>query len=89
MVLEKATGRKYYDDLKRRILEPLQLTQVIPSDRRALPGLAPGYSNPRSPFHIDGVTMTNGVSILNPQFEWTGGGVASTPAGLARFAKLL
>jgi D-alanyl-D-alanine carboxypeptidase len=27
--------------------------------------------------------------IINPQFEWTGGGIASTPSDLARWAKLL
>ena len=31
----------------------------------------------------------NGRLALNPQFEWTGGGIASTTADLARWAKLL
>jgi D-alanyl-D-alanine carboxypeptidase len=89
MMFEKATGRRYYDDLRRRILTPFALKDTIPSDRRVLPGVVPGYSNPRGPFGIPGRTMKGNEQILNPQMEWTGGGVASTPSDLARWAKLL
>jgi len=89
MAFEKATGRRYYDDLQRRILKPFALTQTIPSDRRVLPGLIPGYSNPRGPFGLPGRTMKGAESILNPQMEWTGGGVLSIPSDLARWAKML
>jgi len=89
MVFEKATGRKYYDDLQRRVLTPFALKDTIPSDRRVLAGVIPGYSNPRGPFGVPGRTMVGRESVLNPQMEWTGGGVASTPADLARWAKLL
>jgi D-alanyl-D-alanine carboxypeptidase len=65
------------------------LSHTVPSDRRKIPGLISGYSNPRGPFHIDGPTMIHGESIVNPQMEWTGGGVASTPGDLAKWAQML
>ncbi len=89
MAFEKATGRSYYSDLQRRVLKPLGLKLTSPSDRRVLVGLIPGYVGPRSPFHIEGRTLDDHGSIINPQMEWTGGGVISNPADLARFAKLL
>ncbi len=33
--------------------------------------------------------VTDGKFIINPQIEWAGGGLATTPADLARWAKLL
>jgi D-alanyl-D-alanine carboxypeptidase len=33
--------------------------------------------------------LVDGEFVINPQFEWTGGGIASTTADLARWAKLL
>jgi D-alanyl-D-alanine carboxypeptidase len=89
MAFEKATGRRYYDDLERRVLKPFQLKHTVPSDRRTIAGLVPGYSGPRSPFQIEGKTMIEGGVFPNPQCEWTGGGVASTAGDLAKWAKLL
>ena len=33
--------------------------------------------------------VSNGEFAINPQFEWTGGGIASTPEDLARWGKAL
>ncbi len=33
--------------------------------------------------------LENGTFIINPQFEWTGGGYASTTEDLARWAKMM
>jgi D-alanyl-D-alanine carboxypeptidase len=33
--------------------------------------------------------LVNGANVVNPQFEWTGGGLATTAADLARWAKAL
>jgi D-alanyl-D-alanine carboxypeptidase len=33
--------------------------------------------------------LRDGCFIVNPQFEWAGGGYAATPAQLARWARLL
>jgi hypothetical protein len=31
--------------------------------------------------------LVNGAYVVNPQFEWTGGGLATTAMDLARWAK--
>jgi len=43
LIIEKASGSRYYDEVRRRFLVPLGLTLTIPSNRRDLPGLVPGY----------------------------------------------
>jgi D-alanyl-D-alanine carboxypeptidase len=89
MVVERASGQTLYDEVSHRLLKPLRLDRTIPSDRRELPETAVGYSMPRSPFGIEGRMVVDGKFVLNPQFEWAGGGFASTPEDLARWAKVL
>lgn len=89
MIFERATGKKLYAEVARRILRPLGLTDTIPSDRRALPGVITGYSRPNSPFGFEGRVIVDGKFIINPQMEWTGGGFASTAGDLARWARAL
>ena len=90
MIIERLTSLPYYDALRARILEPFDLTNTIPSDRRDLPGVVVGYAGPRNSLGGFNATMgSDGLMVLNPQFEWTGGGIASTTADLARWGKLL
>lgn len=89
VILEKITGSTYYDELQRRVLTPLGLKDTVPSDNRAIPRLAPGYAKRPSPFLNEGKTMRDGKLVLNPQVEWTGGGLATTALDLARWARLV
>jgi D-alanyl-D-alanine carboxypeptidase len=89
MILEKITGRKYYDLAKERVLKPLKLTDTIPSDKLKLKGVVQGYAGPNNPFGGSDEMIKNGRFIINPQFEWTGGGAASTTEDLARWAKAM
>ena len=90
MILERITGRPYHDELRRRLLGPLGLANTIPSDRPDLPGLANGYAGPKNDLGgYDASLDDRGRLRVNPQFEWTGGGIASTTADLARWGKLL
>jgi len=87
MIVERITGRAYYEEVARRFLRPLRLHETIPSDRRVLPGLAQGYAGAGNPFGgTDAMIGADGRFAINPQFEWTGGGMASTPRDLARWA---
>lgn len=89
MIIEKITRKSFYSELDRRILKPLKLTRTSPSDRRVLAGLIPGYSRANSPFGYEGRMVIDGRFVLNPQFEWTGGGLVTTAEDLARWAKAL
>jgi D-alanyl-D-alanine carboxypeptidase len=93
LVMERATGRRYYDLLQEKILTPLGLTDVIPSDRRTLPGLAAGYARGDILAAIAGQTGrtldNSGALRIDPVLEWTGGGLALTPRALARFYRAL
>ena len=88
MIIERLTGGTYYGELRRRLLEPLALEATVPSDSRRIPGLVQGYGGPDNPFG-PAEMLVDGVFAFNPQFEWTGGGIASTAADLARWGKAL
>ncbi len=90
MILEKLTGMKYYDLLQKNLLDPYGLRSTFPTQGRKLDRLVPGYAGPDNEFGgKDKVIDEKGLFIINPQFEWTGGGLYSTPEDLARWGKLL
>jgi len=89
MIIEKVTGRKFYDEANRRLLKPLKLTGTIPQDGPRLKGVVQGYAGSNNPFGGTDAMMVNGKFAINPQFEWTGGGYASTAQDLARWAKMI
>ena len=89
MIIEKVSGRTYYDELQRRFLAPLDLTLTSPSDRQRLPGVVPGYLAEENFFGLPSKTMTDGALVMNPALEWTGGGLASNPRDLVRWARVL
>ena len=89
MIIERVTGNRYYAEMQRRLLDPLGLRNTVPSDSRTIPGLVQGYAGPNNPFGGTDAMIVNGRFAINPQFEWTGGGIASTSEDLARWAKAM
>jgi len=89
MIIERLLGEPYYAAVRKRVLEPLALRNTLPSDRRALPGVVVGYAGPSNELGGYDASIADGLMAINPQFEWTGGGMASTADDLARWAKLL
>lgn len=86
MLIEKLSGKPYYDLLSSTILIPEELGQTYASIRRDLPRLPVGYSDLPEWFRMPQEVVVDGVYVFNPQLEWTGGGMASTTADLARWA---
>lgn len=82
LVVERATGQKLYDLITEKILKPLKLDRTIPSNSLTLPEVANGYFQNKP-------VIVKGRFIVNPQWEWAGGGFASTAADLARWARAL
>ena len=89
MIIEKAGGKPYYEQLGERILRKHGLADTVPVVSRVVPGLVQGYAGPRNPFGGSDEMIKDGRFVINPQFEWTGGGLAVTALDLARWAKLL
>jgi D-alanyl-D-alanine carboxypeptidase len=90
MIMEEITGEACYDLIQARILDPLGLENTVPSFSRRIPGLIQGYAGPQNPFGgTDEVILPDGQFVINPQFEWAGGGFASTTGDLARWARAL
>lgn len=89
LIMEDLTGTKLYDEVSRRFLRPLGLTHVAPTTSRRIPALAPGYAGPRDPLGLPDDMMVDGRLVINPQFEWTGGGYATSASDLARWGQAL
>jgi D-alanyl-D-alanine carboxypeptidase len=90
MIIEKLTGKRYYQLLDEWILKPFGLSNTKPTDKKTLPGLAQGYAGAENEFgKKEKMVNDDGSFIINPQFEWTGGGVYSTSTDLAKWGKLL
>ena len=89
MIIEKVSGRAYYDELRRRILEPFGLKDTVPADSRRVPGLVQGHAGENNPFGGSDEMIKDGRFAINPQFEWTGGGLAVTALDLAKWGKIL
>ncbi len=90
LVIEAATGRTYYEEIKERFLTPLDLTLTAPSDRRMLSGLAAGYMGIENAFGFPRKTIqADGMMVWHPGFEWTGGGLVSNSRDLAKWGASL
>lgn len=82
MIVERATRRTLYEEITRRILRPVGLDETIPSNSLTLPQVANGYFQNKP-------VIVGGRFNVNPQWEWAGGGFASTAQDLARWARAL
>jgi D-alanyl-D-alanine carboxypeptidase len=89
LVYEKVTGKRLFDEIERRLLKPNGLTRTMPSPGVRIPDLATGYNMPNSPFGVTGRSIIDGKCFFNPQCEYGGGGIVSTPSDLAKWAKAL
>lgn len=86
LIIERITGRSLNDEIQRRVLTPLGLNETRPSDSPTVTGLVQGYAGPRNEFGgSDAMLDANGKFVINPQFEWAGGGYASSARDLARW----
>ncbi len=82
MIIEKVSGKTLYGLVDELILKPRKLRRTIPSNTLALPEVSNGYLEGKP-------VIVNGRFTLNPQWEWAGGGFASTAEDLSRWAAML
>lgn len=88
MIIERVTGKKFYDEARKRFIKKFKLDGTIAQESPMMPGVVQGYAGPANPFGGKDAMIENGKFVVNPQLEWTGGGWASTSHDLARWAKL-
>lgn len=82
MVLDDGEVDGAYRAIEREFLRPLKLQGTVPSVSPVIERMVVGYDGAKSMFGADAM-MRDGQLIYNPQFEWGGGGFASTPHDLA------
>lgn len=90
LIIEKASGSSYYEELSNRFLKPLNLRFTSPLSQEKVVGLAQGYA-PKSQqlFGLPYKVVDAGTFVFNPSLEWTGGGVVSNSQDLVLWAKEL
>lgn len=89
MIVERVTGKTLREEIETRCLRPLKLDGTVASDSRRIPGLAVGYAGKGNPFGGADRMVVDGEFVFNPQFEWAGGGYASTGEDLARWIRAI
>ncbi|MGJ6967369.1 serine hydrolase domain-containing protein [Streptosporangium sp. G11] len=84
MIVEKATGRTYGEELTRQIFRPLGLTGTyLPGGEAKIRGAHPvHYSTLFSP---DANPKIYDATEMNQSFSWAAGGIVSTTSDLNRF----
>ncbi|MEU1725306.1 serine hydrolase domain-containing protein [Nonomuraea sp. NPDC005692] len=84
MIVEKATGRTFDQELNRTVIRPLRLNGT------SLPGADPGIRGPH-PVHYsilfsrDPQPTVHDATRMNQSFAWAAGGLISTTTDLNRF----
>jgi len=90
MVIEEVTGHSYYDEVRKRFLQPLNLRDTSAADRRDPERLAAGYMSPDNPFGLPAKTLDkNNHLYWHPGVEWTGGGLVGSSHDLAHWGAAL
>lgn len=88
MIIERVTGKKFYDEARKRFIKKFKLSDTIAQEGPVMSGVIQGYAGAANPFGGKDAMIENGKFVVNPQLEWTGGGWASTSHDLARWAKI-
>jgi D-alanyl-D-alanine carboxypeptidase len=83
VVEEVVAHESPYAEIDRRFVKRLALHETAPVHGPRVDGLVPGYLGPESP--VGNVLTSDGTLVVNPAYEWAGGGYVSTAADLARW----
>ena len=89
MITEQVTGNNFYTEIDTRFIRPLGLARTTPSTSRILDGLIQGCSGEAPMFAMPARPLVDGVYFVNPQFEWTGGGLVTNSLDLAVWLRQL
>ncbi len=86
LIIEKASGSTYYEELASRFLRPLKLSRTTPFTRKDTEDLAQGYApESRRLFGLPAKVLDDGIMVFDPSLEWTGGGLVTTSLDLVRW----
>jgi len=90
LIIEKITGKAYYDVVTERIFDKLDFKATSTSTSRTFPGLVQGYTGDHvAPYDLPPLVVEDGQYIFDPSFEYCGGGVVTNAPELARWTKML
>ncbi|RLD55272.1 MAG: hypothetical protein DRJ05_13230 [Bacteroidetes bacterium] len=89
LAIEEATHQNYYDLLKERLLNPLNLLETVLANRRDIPNITQAYTPKDNMFGLPEFVIEDGLMTHHPGIEWTGGGLASSATDLVRWSSAL
>ena len=91
VVLERALGKSWYAALQERLLTPLELFDTTPLVGRKHRGLVQGHLASFNVLESEtGRTLgEDGRFMIEPEYEWTAGGLVANATDLARWARAL
>ncbi len=90
LIIEKITSQDIYELTQKELLTPLNLNLTTPSNSRKIEGLSQGHIGSQNPFQLPKKLIdNNGELVVDPSFEWTGGGYATHPQDLTKLVKYI
>lgn len=90
LIIDEVTGNTFYKEVEQRFLSPLNLEYTVASNKLEINGLASGYMAEDNMLGLPTKTTAQpGVMAWNPALEGSGGGFASNPQDLVKWAKNL
>ncbi|MCA8969944.1 MAG: membrane dipeptidase [Planctomycetes bacterium] len=90
IVLEKVAKTKVYDWVLENLVRPNDLQHTEPMTSRKLKDVAQGHVGVTKPLVGSPLAIgEDGLFVINPQFEWCGGGWYGSALDLARWGRLL
>jgi len=99
MIVEKVTGSKLEDEVEKRIIKPLKLSQTsFPVTPEMTGGYSHGYMAPEEAAAIEATVATEAtltpavpeedlvdITLVNPSIPWAGGGIVSNVYDLKKW----
>ncbi|MCC7308339.1 MAG: beta-lactamase family protein, partial [Acidobacteria bacterium] len=67
MIIERVTGKKFYDEARRRIINKFELHDTIAQEGPVMKGVVQGYAGPDNPFGGKDAMIEKGKFVVNPQ----------------------
>ncbi|MCB9892013.1 MAG: membrane dipeptidase [Planctomycetes bacterium] len=90
IVLEQVTKTRVYDWVLENLVRPNDLQHTEPMTSRKLKDVAQGHVGVTKPLVGSPLAIgDDGLFVINPQFEWCGGGWYGSALDLARWGRLL
>jgi len=88
LIVQKLTKTDIYDLVQEHVITKHGLQGTVPGNQRRIPGLVQGHVRMFGRFGFPERSLQKGKLQFDPSSEWCGGGIVTTAADLANWARI-